>query len=771
MNLTQLINEVIEDWFYQHPHGFAVEPYNTQDLKVLREVLESNNYPTQVIEETIEFLTELDFKDKAALAAYKADHPGMRDSTKVTIGGKETTAGEAEGDELDSTETAEAKRSSTGVHGNLEDGDNQDKHDVLEHGFDGAKEYYEKNGIKADDGKGFKKPAPGSAGSAFNEIVSGEGIHILHNNPDMTEEELAGQMMNEYGQTALGQEQSKSSGIVIPDKYIEVRKDAIGKRKAVELKLAGPKPSKAKKPKLLKQWEQKLAALKQNKPPTPEGDEYVKSLAIEKSADQQIATYTKCIIVARAAKDKFNKSSERVSNLQNPKDKEGNPLPPIFGKAGEPQTYYGTAASLKAQQAAVESADEVIGPSGIKLKKEDVQELIRQSGGGLNPSDTATFVSDDKGVLLVQFHSDKTDPSDPQGSKTLSTDMEDLKKRIDSNTSLPPEKKKAAQAVVEEYNGQMSGIETTYNDQTAAIADALESMDINKQVEVMQELTAKSKTNKNYLNRAMFDAEGKGKLKGKYAKHLPKGADPDNLTDADKIQAIRSFIKTPTPEDAKRADKKTGDDLKVISKIAEHLSKKLGKDAPAEINIKKVLAKRRTEVVDLHRDRKNKLNEVDPGPPPLGDLQESNEVIEGFHLSILDDDKYDENEPDQNKRMKAIMSDSFDIHMGGTVANRDTLKKALGVNSLDEFKEKFRVEEKEEYTYGTGANSDTITGKKVFTYIIASDGGDPIELGEKTYRSSDGPTGTTRTIIQYAKAMQELLKNAQPKKSTDGDSE
>ena len=405
------------------------------------------------------------------------------------------------------------------------------------------------------------------------------------------------------------------------------------------------------------------------------------------------------------------------------------------------------------------------------MKKEDVQELIRQSGGGLNPSDTATFVSDDKGVLLVQFHSDKTDPSDPQGSKTLSTDMEDLKKRIDSNTSLPPEKKKAAQAVVEEYNGQMSGIETTYNDQTAAIADALESMDINKQVEVMQELTAKSKTNKNYLNRAMFDAEGKGKLKGKYAKHLPKGADPDNLTDADKIQAIRSFIKTPTPEDAKRADKKTGDDLKVISKIAEHLSKKLGKDAPAEINIKKVLAKRRTEVVDLHRDRKNKLNEVDPGPPPLGDLQESNEVIEGFHLSILDDDKYDENEPDQNKRMKAIMSDSFDIHMGGTVANRDTLKKALGVNSLDEFKEKFRVEEKEEYTYGTGANSDTITGKKVFTYIIASDGGDPIELGEKTYRSSDGPTGTTRTIIQYAKAMQELLKNAQPKKSTDGDSE
>lgn len=60
MNLKQLIEEVIEDWFYQHPHGFANKPYNTQDLAVLREVLESKKYPTQVIEETIEFLTEKD---------------------------------------------------------------------------------------------------------------------------------------------------------------------------------------------------------------------------------------------------------------------------------------------------------------------------------------------------------------------------------------------------------------------------------------------------------------------------------------------------------------------------------------------------------------------------------------------------------------------------------------------------------------------------------------------------------------------------------------
>ena len=192
----------------------------------------------------------------------------------------------------------------------------------------------------------------------------------------------------------------------------------------------------------------------------------------------------------------------------------------------------------------------------------------------------------------------------------------------------------------------------------------------------------------------------------------------------------------------------------------------MGKDAPDEINIKKVLAERRNEVINIHRDRKDKLNEVDPGPPPLGDLEEAQEVAEGFHLDILDDNKYDPNEPDQKKRLKAIMSGAFDIHMGGTVANRETLRAALGVDSLEEFKANFRVQEDERLTYGPGGKEGGIvTGKVVFTYVIAKEGGEPIELGQKTYRSSDGPTGTTRTIIQYALAMQERIKAAQSARS------
>jgi|21_taG_2_1085346.scaffolds.fasta_scaffold00045_19 hypothetical protein len=730
MNLKQLIDEVIEDWFYLHPHGFADEPYNIQDLRVLRETLQSKKYPTQVIEETIEFLTEkakhlVKNKESGRVYAVQNINPDIHDVLKknaspedieaASKGSKSTSKQNDDTPEKDAPKDVEVKRSSTGVHGNLEDGDNQDKHDVLEHGYKGSKAYYKKNKIKDPYTGEIKKPAPGSAGSAFNEIVSGEGMHILDNNPDMSEEELADKMYNEFGKTALGQEQSYSGQVKddIPARFWEARNKAKGSGTI-------------------------------DNPENPEAF---------KLAERQIATYSKCLIVARAAKDKHSISQERISNLQ----ESGN-----FGTPKNTQTFYGTAKSLAAQKKAVANAKKVIMPDGTTLRKEDVELLIQESGKTLNPSDTATFVMDENGTLLIQFHSDKTDPSDPQGSKTLSNDMADLEKRIDANTTLSPEKKAAAQKVVENHNSQMIAIETTYNDQTAAIAGSLENYDLDEQVEVLEAEMKKNK--KNYLDQALLDS--KGQLKPKYQAHIPEGADPQNMSNKEKIQAIRSFIKTPTPDDAKFADGKKADDLKVISKIAEKLSKKMGKDAPDDINIKKVLAKRRNQVVDIHRDRKNKLNQVDSGPPPLGDLEEAQEVTEGFHLDILDDNKYDANEPDQKKRLKAIMSNAFDIHMGGTVANRDTLRAALGVNSLQEFKDKFRVKEEEKLTYGPGGEKGGIvTGKVVFTYVIAEEGGEPIELGRKTYRSSDGPTGTTRTIIQYAQAMQARIKAAQSVRS------
>ena len=58
-------------------------------------------------------IVEIKFKDKAAFTAYNSKHK-MRKSTKVTIGGKETTAGEAEGGEKVKGKKDDTQTKSTG---------------------------------------------------------------------------------------------------------------------------------------------------------------------------------------------------------------------------------------------------------------------------------------------------------------------------------------------------------------------------------------------------------------------------------------------------------------------------------------------------------------------------------------------------------------------------------------------------------------------------------------------------------------------------------
>ena len=87
------------------------------------------------------------------------------------------------------------------IDGDLSDGDNQVKNDMFKYGY---KNFQKNTGTK---------PAPGGAGSAFNEIMSGEGVHTLEKNPDMTEEELARDMYEKTKDTALGKEQKKTTGL------------------------------------------------------------------------------------------------------------------------------------------------------------------------------------------------------------------------------------------------------------------------------------------------------------------------------------------------------------------------------------------------------------------------------------------------------------------------------------------------------------------------------------------------------------------------------
>ena len=72
---------------------------------------------------------------------------------------------------------------------------------------------------------------PAQTYSYYDEIVSGEGIHLMEQNPNMSEQELAQQMFDQFGDSTLGQEQTQAAGIppeAYPPHINEAVKKAVG---------------------------------------------------------------------------------------------------------------------------------------------------------------------------------------------------------------------------------------------------------------------------------------------------------------------------------------------------------------------------------------------------------------------------------------------------------------------------------------------------------------------------------------------------------------
>ena len=83
-------NKILKEWSYRVG---VIKPKDDKHLYHLSKILEERGWPYEVI---TEFVNEIDFKDQDSFDAYNKKHK-MRKSTKVTIGDKETTVGDAGG--------------------------------------------------------------------------------------------------------------------------------------------------------------------------------------------------------------------------------------------------------------------------------------------------------------------------------------------------------------------------------------------------------------------------------------------------------------------------------------------------------------------------------------------------------------------------------------------------------------------------------------------------------------------------------------------------
>ena len=198
-------------------------------------------------------------------------------------------------------------------------------------------------------------------------------------------------------------------------------------------------------------------------------------------------------------------------------------------------------------------ANKVFLPDGTEVTKEDAIAFTKAGGGGENPSDTATFVKDKDGNLLIQFHSDKTTTNDIQDNSTLAQEGENYKNSIDSNDNLTSEQKEVAKRVVDDYSNQINEIEENYNNQATPIAQRLESLPIEDQVRIIENDKGTLKKN---IDEALF---GKGGgLKSQYEKYL-EGRDAKDLSTQEKYEIIRKHVSSAQGK---------GNDVKVVNKVA-----------------------------------------------------------------------------------------------------------------------------------------------------------------------------------------------------------
>ena len=687
MEKNELIKELLSELSYRSNEGYPMLD-NREQISIIAEILDEWGY-TEIKNELIENLLEADketftatkkdtgetsvfkTKDSRDSAIEKGTHTKKEDSgendskekpkTAVSPG---TSSGDSYNDSLSDNDPAKIKKSKTSkvkkspnvtnkIYGKSGEGDTDVKNDMMKYGFSG----YQK-------GTG-KKPAPGSAGSAFNEIASGEAVHMIGENPNINEEELARKMYEEYKETELGKEQSKSSGVGKIPKDIE---------------------------------NQKL--------------------------------YSKCVISARSARTKYNTTQNRVNNLQS----NGK-----FGTIDKIDTYYGAADSITAQTISINDANKVLLPNGTEVSKEDAVKFVEAGGGGMNPSDTATFVKDKSGNLLIQFHSDKTSTADIQDNSTLAQEGENYKDALNRIDELYNDDKKEANSIIDTYSSKMSSIEENYNNQAATIAGRLSELTLDTQIDIIEK---DKQTLKKNIEVAIFGKDGKPKKQ--FKNYLPADSTTTSLSMKEKYESIRRMVAD--------GNGKTNE-VKVITKVGLILQ---SKDSSIEgIDVKKLISDERAEVVNLQRERVNVLNKksVDVGgvSVPLGRLMEAEETIRGFHLSLIDypPKKYESGNP------SSMVGSSLDINMGGVKVNGEVLRGCMGVSNTTEFKQKFKLIEADDLvTDGEG----NVTGKTVFVYAIDSEGKE-IQIGKKSYRSKAGATGKTNNTFIYSNEMQKCFKS------------
>ena len=200
----------------------------------------------------------------------------------------------------------------------------------------------------------------------------------------------------------------------------------------------------------------------------------------------------------------------------------------------------------------------------------------------------------------------------------------------------------------------------------------------------------------------------------------------------------------------------TNDEKKIVQRLATKFRddyKESDEELPQLLDTDKLLSDTREKALNAQRqviEDLNKFNiKTESGKEkPMGDMIAFEEAIEFLHL-----DKIDQPKDDGDHRQ--ILRRNTQLVMEGIAVEPDKIKDCLGVEDINDAQDNFEVLQKERLTYDRETGT-RVTGKVVYIYAV-SKGGEQTEIGQKTYRSKEGPTGKTQNTIEWSGDMQKCF--------------
>jgi len=638
---------------------------------------------------------------------------------------------------------------------------------------------------KFEANAGKKKPAMGNAGSMFNEVISGEGTSILEQEPDLTEEELARVLYDQFCGTTLGNE-VKSSDLDTGVGAGDIPGDVEGKEKGC---------------------------------------------------------YSKCLVTARSSKRKHQRVQESVKSVRDADQGE-------FDEPTKIHSFYGHKDSLEAQVAMIKNAlnsdppKKVYAPDGTEITRRpgfmtenELYALILKGGKGGNPSDTATFVEDANGNLILNFTSDKMATSDQQANSTLINEINNRKKTIeDLDPPLSDEDKQTANDEIDKHKDKVDVEQQQLKKIVAPVGEQM-LKDIEDDPDALDDFIKEWESDGDGLATAEHWKDWQESIakeqEPKWEKELqpPDKKLPPDYSQEQKRCAAKLLMKVTAGEADRPIDPKTdrpqrGSAPEVeekgcktkrwlsnnMAKIPARSAARRHKAGKEGYNIKEHIEIIRRNIISMERKHLAELNKitvmVDGKEKGLGEIIEGQQIVDQLHLQMMDED-------DQGHPM--MSHGLFEVNMGGHPVNKEVLQRCLA-NGDPEFDSKdfikgFKVmapdinEPGDRYTwscnlspkepkdkkskeykkwenkwgkatnpriskktgeiskkYGAGNCADgsprRATGRVMFIYaLVQKKGGETrlVKVAEKNMRTKTGDLGKYNTTVTYHDEMKECI--------------